>query len=217
MEASHNKENRVKKRSSNASVGSCSRHAIRHVSLTRRPLTIAANDAEDKRSNARDRSRATLVASANQPARLMIGTRRFSLPGGETPWLVPCPCERPLLTITLVLPRYLEDLQRKLALLKGGEDEVYSPQSMEQEVLRPTEGKASLPDATGRAIQSDPILGGDDLAGEGEPEWGQNLEGASQLTNPLSSGPSTFMAAASGRICKCCPLSPPFPTVRSQG
>lgn len=106
-----------------------------------------------------------------------------------------------LLTI-LALSRYLEDLQRQLAQLKGGEDEVFSPQSMEQE-LRPTEGKASMPDATGRAIQTDPLLGGDDLA-EGESEWSQNLEGASQLTNPLSSGPSTFMAAASGRICKFC-------------
>ncbi|GAB1193406.1 hypothetical protein APSETT444_002622 [Aspergillus pseudonomiae] len=96
---------------------------------------------------------------------------------------------------------YLEDLQRQLALLKGGEDEAFSPQSMEQEVLRPTtEGKASISEATGRAIPTDPMLGGDDLAVEGEPEWGHNLEGASQLTNPLSSGPSTFMAAASGRI-----------------
>ncbi|GAB1201966.1 hypothetical protein APSETT445_000564 [Aspergillus pseudonomiae] len=97
--------------------------------------------------------------------------------------------------------KYLEDLQRQLALLKGGEDEAFSPQSMEQEVLRPTtEGKASISEATGRAIPTDPMLGGDDLAVEGEPEWGHNLEGASQLTNPLSSGPSTFMAAASGRI-----------------
>ncbi|PIG80462.1 Zn(II)2Cys6 transcription factor [Aspergillus arachidicola] len=178
MEASHNKENRVKKRSSNA-------------------LITAANDAEDKRSNARVRSRATPVASANQPARSMTGTRRFSSLGGETPWLISSMRKTPL-TI-LALSRYLEDLQRQLAQLKGGEDEVFSPQSMEQE-LRPTERKASMPDATGRAIQTDPLLGGDDLAAEGESEWSQNLEGASQLTNPLSSGPSTFMAAASGRI-----------------
>ncbi|KAF5857274.1 hypothetical protein ETB97_005999 [Aspergillus alliaceus] len=75
---------------------------------------------------------------------------------------------------------YIEDLHKRIALLRGGGDEVFSPRSMEQDVLRPPEG--------------------DDTAVEGEAEWSQNLEGASQLTNPLSSGPSTFMAAASGRI-----------------
>lgn len=80
----------------------------------------------------------------------------------------------------LVTRGYIEDLHKKIALLRGGEDEVFSPQSMEHDVLRPPEC--------------------DDTAVEGEAEWSQNLEGASQLTNPLSSGPSTFMAAASGRI-----------------
>ncbi|KAB8234204.1 Zn(II)2Cys6 transcription factor [Aspergillus alliaceus] len=80
----------------------------------------------------------------------------------------------------LVTRGYIEDLHKKIALLRGGGDEVFSPRSMEQDVLHPPEG--------------------DDTAVEGEAEWSQNLEGASQLTNPLSSGPSTFMAAASGRI-----------------
>ncbi|KAB8076106.1 hypothetical protein BDV29DRAFT_200469 [Aspergillus leporis] len=80
----------------------------------------------------------------------------------------------------LVTRGYIEDLHRKIAHLKGGEDEVFSPQSMEQDVLRPTEG--------------------DGTAVEGDTEWGQSLESATHLTNPLSSGPSTFMAAASGRI-----------------
>ncbi|KAE8308255.1 hypothetical protein BDV41DRAFT_581645 [Aspergillus transmontanensis] len=153
MEASHNKENRVKKRSSNA-CQRCRRQKIKCSgsqpcdTCSKRKSTCTFDDRDQK---------------------------------------------------ILVTRGYLEDLQRKLAQLKGGEDEVFSPQSMEQE-LRPTEGKASMPDATGRAIQTDPLLGGDDLAVEGESEWSQNLEGASQLTNPLSSGPSTFMAAASGRI-----------------
>ncbi|KAF7627435.1 hypothetical protein AFLA_002816 [Aspergillus flavus NRRL3357] len=152
MEASHNKENRVKKRSSNA-CQRCRRQKIKCSgsqpcdTCSKRKSTCTFDDRDQK---------------------------------------------------ILVTRGYLEDLQRQLAQLKGGEDEVFSPQSMEQE-LRPTEGKASMPDATGRAIQTDPLLGGDDLA-EGESEWSQNLEGASQLTNPLSSGPSTFMAAASGRI-----------------
>ncbi|KAE8331488.1 hypothetical protein BDV39DRAFT_189869 [Aspergillus sergii] len=153
MEASHNKENRVKKRSSNA-CQRCRRQKIKCSgsqpcdTCSKRKSTCTFDDRDQK---------------------------------------------------ILVTRGYLEDLQRQLAQLKGGEDEVFSPQSMEQE-LRPTEGKASMPDATGRAIQTDPLLGGDDLAVEGESEWSQNLEGASQLTNPLSSGPSTFMAAASGRI-----------------
>ncbi|KAE8353459.1 hypothetical protein BDV28DRAFT_157005 [Aspergillus coremiiformis] len=106
----------------------------------------------------------------------------------------------------LVTRGYIEDLLRKIALLKGGEDEVFSPQSMEQDVLRSAEGKGSpsrLPLNVcdmGCPTRSVPAIGGDDIAVEGEPEWSQNLEGASQLTNPLSSGPSTFMAAASGRI-----------------
>ncbi|OGM44511.1 Zn(II)2Cys6 transcription factor [Aspergillus bombycis] len=155
MEASHNKENRVKKRSSNA-CQRCRRQKIKCSgsqpcdTCSKRKSTCTFDDRDQK---------------------------------------------------ILVTRGYLEDLQRKLALLKGGEDEAFSPQSMEQEVLRPTtEGKASVSDATGRAIPTDPILGGDDLAVEGEPDWSHNLEGASQLTNPLSSGPSTFMAAASGRI-----------------
>ncbi|KAB8271072.1 hypothetical protein BDV30DRAFT_214148 [Aspergillus minisclerotigenes] len=152
MEASHNKENRVKKRSSNA-CQRCRRQKIKCSgsqpcdTCSKRKSTCTFDDRDQK---------------------------------------------------ILVTRGYLEDLQRQLAQLNRGEDEVFSPQSMEQE-LRPTEGKASMPDATGRAIQTDPLLGGDDLA-EGESEWSQNLEGASQLTNPLSSGPSTFMAAASGRI-----------------
>ncbi|KNG82690.1 Zn(II)2Cys6 transcription factor [Aspergillus nomiae NRRL 13137] len=155
MEASQNKENRVKKRSSNA-CQRCRRQKIKCSgsqpcdTCSKRKSTCTFDDRDQK---------------------------------------------------ILVTRGYLEDLQRQLALLKGGEDEAFSPQSMEQEVLRPTtEGKASISEATGRAIPTDPMLGGDDLAVEGEPEWGHNLEGASQLTNPLSSGPSTFMAAASGRI-----------------
>ncbi|KAE8376622.1 hypothetical protein BDV26DRAFT_293960 [Aspergillus bertholletiae] len=154
MEASQNKENRVKKRSSNA-CQRCRRQKIKCSgsqpcdTCSKRKLTCTFDDRDQK---------------------------------------------------ILVTRGYLEDLQRKLALLKGAEDEVFSPQSMEQEVVRPTEGKASMPDAAGRAIPTDPMLGGEDLAGEGDPDWSQNLDGASQLTNPLSSGPSTFMAAASGRI-----------------
>ncbi|KAB8259049.1 hypothetical protein BDV32DRAFT_150761 [Aspergillus pseudonomiae] len=155
MEAAQNKENRVKKRSSNA-CQRCRRQKIKCSgsqpcdTCSKRKSTCTFDDRDQK---------------------------------------------------ILVTRGYLEDLQRQLALLKGGEDEAFSPQSMEQEVLRPTtEGKASISEATGRAIPTDPMLGGDDLAVEGEPEWGHNLEGASQLTNPLSSGPSTFMAAASGRI-----------------
>lgn len=73
-------------------LGPGSRRAVRHVSLTSSLIT-AVNDAEDRRSNARVRSRVIPVASANQPARSMIGTRKFSSLGGETPWLISS-CER---------------------------------------------------------------------------------------------------------------------------
>lgn len=32
-------------------------------------------------------------------------------------------------------------------------------------------------------------------------EWDHNFEGSSELTNPLSAGPSTFMTAENGQIC----------------
>ncbi|RMJ28715.1 hypothetical protein PHISP_00464 [Aspergillus sp. HF37] len=40
---------------------------------------------------------------------------------------------------------------------------------------------------------------GDDAAPAGDIEWNQDRSSPANLTNPLSSGPSTFMAAASGR------------------
>jgi hypothetical protein len=43
--------------------------------------------------------------------------------------------------------------------------------------------------------------GGDNLPSMVDTRLGSNLEGA-DLTNPLSTGPSTFTTAATGRTCK---------------
>ncbi|KAG2411516.1 hypothetical protein HFD88_009072 [Aspergillus terreus] len=80
----------------------------------------------------------------------------------------------------LVTRGFLEDLQRKIALLERSNGEVDSPGYREQPLQRREDGGGT-----------DPI---DDT------EWDSTLEGPSDLTNPLSTGPSTFMAAESGRI-----------------
>ncbi|KAL2856630.1 fungal-specific transcription factor domain-containing protein [Aspergillus pseudoustus] len=79
----------------------------------------------------------------------------------------------------LVTRGFIEDLQRKVALLERGEEDLSSPQSyLEQERPRPDDGGDNL-----HMIES---------------RLGSNLEG-SDLTNPLSTGPSTFSTAVTGR------------------
>ncbi|KAL3467055.1 hypothetical protein BJX64DRAFT_274107 [Aspergillus heterothallicus] len=79
----------------------------------------------------------------------------------------------------LVTRGFIEDLQRKVALLEQGEEDVSSPQSyLEQERTRPDDCGDNLPMMESRLSQ--------------------NLEGA-ELTNPLSTGPSAFSTAATGR------------------
>ncbi|KAE8154136.1 fungal-specific transcription factor domain-containing protein [Aspergillus avenaceus] len=81
----------------------------------------------------------------------------------------------------LVTRGYIEDLHKRIALLEQGEGDVFSPQSVEPNLVGSTEAV------------------GDDTVALGEPEWGHDLDDATHLTNPLSTGPSTFMTAASGR------------------
>ncbi|EAU30077.1 conserved hypothetical protein [Aspergillus terreus NIH2624] len=80
----------------------------------------------------------------------------------------------------LVTRGFLEDLQRKIALLERSNGEIDSPGYREQPLQRQEEGDGT-----------DPIE---------DTEWDSTQEGPSELTNPLSTGPSTFMAAESGRI-----------------
>ncbi|KAF9890614.1 hypothetical protein FE257_005745 [Aspergillus nanangensis] len=79
----------------------------------------------------------------------------------------------------LVTRGYIEDLHRKISSLERAEEGVFSPQSVEHDVNRPNEG--------------------DIIATAEDAEWNQNIDGATNLTNPLSTGPSMFMAAPSGR------------------
>ncbi|KAL2834277.1 hypothetical protein BDW59DRAFT_156217 [Aspergillus cavernicola] len=79
----------------------------------------------------------------------------------------------------LVTRGFIDDLQRRIASLERDEDDLSSLHSyVEQERARPDDG-------------------GDNLT-VAEARLGQNLEGA-DLTNPLSTGPSTFSTAATGR------------------
>ncbi|KAL4863875.1 hypothetical protein BDV12DRAFT_206112 [Aspergillus spectabilis] len=79
----------------------------------------------------------------------------------------------------LVTRGFIEDLQRRITLLERDEDDLSSLQSyVEQDRARPDDGGENTP-------MTDPRLG-------------QNLEGA-DLTNPLSTGPSAFTTAATGR------------------
>ncbi|KAI9933007.1 hypothetical protein MW887_009261 [Aspergillus wentii] len=75
----------------------------------------------------------------------------------------------------LVTRGFIDDLQRKIALLERGDEEPFSPQSYEPDP-RPEEAIASFPDED-----------------HGESSYN------SALTNPLSTGPSTFMTAGCGR------------------
>ncbi|GFF98802.1 uncharacterized transcriptional regulatory protein C3C7.04 [Aspergillus udagawae] len=81
----------------------------------------------------------------------------------------------------LVTRGYIEDLQRKIVLLECGENETFSPQSLEQDASVPNNGD-------------------EETASRAEAEWRENLGSATNLTNLLSAAPSTFMAASSGRI-----------------
>ncbi|KAL4927673.1 Zn(II)2Cys6 transcription factor [Aspergillus undulatus] len=80
----------------------------------------------------------------------------------------------------LVTRGFIEDLQRRVALLERGEEDPSSPHSyVEQERNRPDDGG--------------------DEDNSGDPSFGQGIEGA-DLTNPLSTGPSAFTTAATGQI-----------------
>ncbi|KAL4764818.1 Zn(II)2Cys6 transcription factor [Aspergillus foveolatus] len=78
----------------------------------------------------------------------------------------------------LVTRGFIEDLQRRIALLERGENELASPHSyVEQDRARPEDG------------------GDDDPA---DFRYSQNLEEV-DLTNPLSTGPSAFTTSLTGR------------------
>ncbi|KAL4913252.1 hypothetical protein BDW62DRAFT_205681 [Aspergillus aurantiobrunneus] len=78
----------------------------------------------------------------------------------------------------LVTRGFIEDLQRRIALLEQDEDDLSSPHSyVEQDRGRPDDGG-----------DDDPV----------DIRLSQNLEGA-DLTNPLSTGPSAFTTAATGQ------------------
>ncbi|KAL3439673.1 hypothetical protein BDV09DRAFT_157912 [Aspergillus tetrazonus] len=78
----------------------------------------------------------------------------------------------------LVTRGFIEDLQRRIALLERGENELASPNSwVEQDRARPEDG------------------GDDDPA---DFRYNQNLEDV-DLTNPLSTGPSAFTTSLTGR------------------
>ncbi|RJE18722.1 hypothetical protein PHISCL_08937 [Aspergillus sclerotialis] len=82
----------------------------------------------------------------------------------------------------LVTRGFLEDLQRKVALLeRGDEEEVFTPRShsIEHDVAR--------------------LDGGEHIPPQADNQWDQNLENREDLTNPLSASPSTFMTASTGR------------------
>ncbi|KAL2800273.1 hypothetical protein BJX66DRAFT_183185 [Aspergillus keveii] len=81
----------------------------------------------------------------------------------------------------LVTRGFIEDLQRKVALLeRDNSEDLSSLQSyVEQERTRPDDS-------------------GDNLSSMVDTRLGPNLKGA-DLTNPLSTGPSTFTTAATGR------------------
>ncbi|KAL4948001.1 hypothetical protein BDW69DRAFT_102889 [Aspergillus filifer] len=80
----------------------------------------------------------------------------------------------------LVTRGFIEDLQRRVALLERGDENLSSPRSfVEQDRGRPDDG------------------GNDDPAGDAG--YDQNAEGA-DLTNPLSTGPSAFTTSGTGQI-----------------
>ncbi|KAL4880748.1 hypothetical protein BJY04DRAFT_207920 [Aspergillus karnatakaensis] len=79
----------------------------------------------------------------------------------------------------LVTRGFIEDLQRRIALLERDEDDLSSLHSyVEQDRARPDDGGDNAPVT--------------------DPRLTQSMEGA-DLTNPLSTGPSAFTTAASGR------------------
>jgi proline utilization trans-activator len=104
----------------------------------------------------------------------------------------------PTFTLLTRLVRFIEDLQRRVAALEHEEDEISSVNSyVDQNRARPNNGMVSQMflslDLTSTAEENVPMA---------EAGLDQTLEDDADLTNPLSTGPSAFTVAGTGRTCE---------------
>jgi hypothetical protein len=93
--------------------------------------------------------------------------------------------------------RFIEDLQRRVANLEREDESSSSHSYAEQDRDRPDDGIAPL-----IFLDMHLTITDGENAPVAEAGLSPSLEDDTDLTNPLSTGPSAFMAAATGRTCE---------------